>query len=544
MFSSVATILGGIGLFLVGMRLLSDGLEAAAGHGLRRGLERAASSRMKAFASGALITALVQSSSATTVATIGFVSAGLLTVGQSLGVVIGANVGTTSTGWLVTLAGFKVSLGTWMLPMVGLGALFHLVVKTRKRHLGLALAGFGLIFVGIDFLQDGMGGLAAHIDFSRYSAASWDGKALLVLSGLVITALVQSSSVAVALSLTALGSGAIDLNQAAYLVVGQNLGTTVTAVLASLGATIPARRTALGHILFNVLAGAIAFGAAPWFLDAVHYILSPRAPDVIRIALFHTLFNVVGAAVALPAVPLLARAVNRIIPERAPSLTRHLDKSLLTVPSAALEASSHVVRQVASQLYEMAARALPADFAPPDDAPSDDAPPDVPPAYVLPLPDLRASITTTLEFLSEVPHVDDSPRDRTNLTHACDHATRLLRALRDVPTGTPDHKPITPLNKKAVAPLAHVLRSATQQMTSSDRALSPVASSLQDASKRVAEWRVDERARLLAAISAGTLRAADAEVALKQIAWVDRVGYHAWRAAAHLAAWDEPERDN
>ena len=530
MLSSTAIVLGGIGLFLVGMRLLSDGLEAAAGSGLRRGLQRAASTRWKAFVSGALLTALVQSSSATTIATIGFVSAGLLTVGQSLGVIIGANVGTTSTGWLVSLAGFKVSLGTWMLPMVGVGALFHLVSKSQKRHLGLALAGFGMIFVGIDFLQDGMGGLAAHIDFSAYSAATWSGRLLLVLAGLLITALVQSSSVAVALSLTALGSGAIDMTQAAYLVIGQNLGTTVTAVLASLGATVPARRTAIGHILFNLMAGAIAFGAAPWFLQFVNYLLAAGAPDVIRIALFHTLFNIAGALIALPAVGLLARAVQHLVPEPVPTLTRHLDKSLLQVPPAALDASAHVVRRVAAIVYRRAARLADARGTA-SGAGKASTPKE------LPLSELTASLGTTLDFMARTGNVGEIPRDRTNLAHASDHLARLVKALGDTAATPPtdDRKPDEP-----AATLATMLGAAADRLDAADRVETEVADHLEKVSKDLASWRARERTRLLADLSVGQRPVMDADRELGRIAWLDRVGYHAWRAASHLAAWDHP----
>ncbi len=297
-------------------------------------------------------------------------------------------------------------------------------------------------------------------------------------------------------------------------------------MLASLGATIPARRTALGHILFNVLAGAIAFGAAPWFLEAVHWMLSPDAPDIIRVALFHTLFNVVGAALMLPAVPLLARAVRRLVPEREPSLTRHLDKSLLSVPAAALDASADVLCRMAALLFEGTAR----NHA----------------ALERQLPELRAGVTRTLEFMAQVPHTAGSPRDRTNLSHACDHLTRLIRALRGIPSGALGHGALEDgshgrvATNDTAADLTAALHTAAARLDACSAVPADVATALEQISRRVAAWRAETRVRLLDAVSVGEMPASRAEGVLKRIAWMDRVGYHAWRAAAHLAAWAAP----
>ncbi|MFP5380591.1 MAG: Na/Pi symporter, partial [Vicinamibacteria bacterium] len=178
---------------------------------------------------GAGITALVQSSSATTLATIGFVSAGLLSLPNAIGVVIGANIGTTATGWLVSLLGLKLSIGKIAMPLIGVGALLRLLARERLAQAGLALAGFGVIFVGIDALQAGMAALAGRVDPAQFPVAGLAGRLLLVLLGVLMTVIMQSSSAAVATTLTALSGGAITLDQAAALVIGQNVGTTVTA---------------------------------------------------------------------------------------------------------------------------------------------------------------------------------------------------------------------------------------------------------------------------------------------------------------------------
>jgi len=240
-------MLGGIGLFLLGMILMTDGLKTAAGNALRKALARFTGGPLSALLSGATLTALVQSSSATTLATIGFVSAGILTFEQAVGVVFGANLGTTSTGWLVSLLGFKVSIAAFALPMVGAGALANLLGRGRWRAAGLAVAGFGLIFVGIDQLQVGMAGLATRLDPSMLPGDNLAGRLALVGLGVLMTVVMQSSSAAVATTLAALHAGTIGLDHAAALVIGQNVGTTVTAGLAAIGASTAARRTALAH---------------------------------------------------------------------------------------------------------------------------------------------------------------------------------------------------------------------------------------------------------------------------------------------------------
>jgi len=186
------------------MILLSDGLKTAAGGALEQILERFTNAPLRAFFSGVGITALVQSSSATTITTNGFVSAVMLSFPAAVGVIIGANVGATSTGWIVSLLGFKLNIGTFALPFIGVGAMLRLMGNGRKVHVGMALAGFGLIFVGIDFLQSAMGGLASQIDLTWFAEVPWLGRLALTFIGAVMTVLLQSSSGAVAITLSAL----------------------------------------------------------------------------------------------------------------------------------------------------------------------------------------------------------------------------------------------------------------------------------------------------------------------------------------------------
>lgn len=361
MIAILSTVLGGIGLFLLGMVLMTDGLKTLAGDALRRVLARYTGSGWKAVAAGAGITALVQSSSATTLATISFVSAGLLSFTAAIGVIIGANLGTTSTGWLVSLLGLKFSIAAFALPLVGAGALLRLIARGPLSQVGLVLAGFGLIFVGIDTLQDGMAGLSGRFDLAALSGSGLADRLVLVAVGALMTVVMQSSSAAAATTLTALAGGAIALDQAAALVIGQNIGTTVTAGLGAIGASVPARRTALVHALFNVGAGVIAFAILPWFVDGMEWLTGndgSGADQAIAIAAFHTAFNLLGALVFFPLIPQLAALARRLLPDRRSPLTRHLDDGLREVPPLAVAAAAATLHGVLDAAVEAARPAL------------------------------------------------------------------------------------------------------------------------------------------------------------------------------------------
>ena len=354
MLGTSATVFGGIGLFLLGMILMTDGLKAVAGDALRGFLARFTGNRWSAVASGAGLTALVQSSSATTLATIGFVSAGLLSFNNAIGVIIGANLGTTSTGWIVALLGLKLSVSTLALPLIGIGALARLLGRDRLAQAGTALAGFGVIFVGIDVLQTGMADLSTHIDLSRYTVEGFSGRLMMVGVGVVMTVVMQSSSAAVATTLTALATGTVSFEQAAALVIGQNVGTTVTAALAAIGAQRLAQRTALVHVIFNLGTGTVALLLLPVFLATVDLMTETWIGDdaALSIAAFHTAFNLLGAAIFVPLIPRLARAAEWIVSEPKNSLERHLDPSLATVPALALDAGRRALDEIVIELVQ------------------------------------------------------------------------------------------------------------------------------------------------------------------------------------------------
>lgn len=337
-------ILGGLGLFLVAMQMMTDGLRAFAAGELRRFLRNWSGSRWRSVATGALITALVQSSGAVTVAVIGFVNAGILSLSQALGIVFGANIGTTVTAWLVAAAGFDWSISRLALPFVAAGAALRLMVDDERwRGLATALVGFGLFFLGLAFLKQGFGEIQAGIGLADLRLGGAGGILAMLLAGFAVTVLMQSSSASIALIITATSAGVVTLPLAAAAVIGANVGTTSTAALAAIGATPSARRVAAGHIIFNLMTGIMALALLPLMLWAVRRTedaLGLGASPAIALALFHTAFNVLGVALLLPFLDCLAQILGRLFHRTEEDLSRphYLDRTLLATASLALSA--------------------------------------------------------------------------------------------------------------------------------------------------------------------------------------------------------------
>ncbi|MBZ0132776.1 MAG: Na/Pi cotransporter family protein [Rhodocyclaceae bacterium] len=348
--SLIGGLAGGVGLFLLGMGLMTDGLKFAAGRALQRILAYSTKTPLRGLASGALVTAMVQSSSAVTVATIGFVNAGLLNLSQSLWVLFGANVGSTMTGWLVALVGLKFRIEVLALPLVGFGMLLRLTGEgSRRGALGTALAGFGVLFLGIDMLKETFAGLST--DFTFPEGTGLRDTIVQVLIGLGLTVLMQSSGASLAIALTAAQSGLLTAQGAAAVVIGANIGTTVTALIAAIGATPNARRTAAAHILFNLLTGAVALLLLPWMLDALDALREALEMDTApaaNLALFHTAFNVLGVLLIWPFATRLTQFLKRRFrsAEEDESRPRYLDKTILAVPALALGALEREVRNM------------------------------------------------------------------------------------------------------------------------------------------------------------------------------------------------------
>lgn len=330
--------LSGLGLFLLGMILMTEGLRAIAGEKIRSLLMQFTRSPATGAVSGAIGTAILQSSSATTVAAVGFVSAGLLSFQQALGIIFGANIGTTLKGWLVAWLGFKLQIGMLVLPLIFIGVLMRLMGKEKAKNIGLALAGFGLIFVGIGMLQQGLLGLQTFFSFESLPADTLLGRLNLLLIGILFTIITQSSSAGVAATLTALFADMLTFEQAAALVVGMDVGTTVTALLASLGGTVGARRTGYSHVIYNLMTGT----GALFFITPYTLFCNSLFPGFIEhnaelaLVAFHTLFNILGVLIILPFTPYFAAFMEKLVPEVKTIYTRQLDLSYLNQPNKAL----------------------------------------------------------------------------------------------------------------------------------------------------------------------------------------------------------------
>jgi phosphate:Na+ symporter len=522
----IAYILGGIGLFLLGMVLLTDGLRTAAGSALRNVLARFAGGTPRAILSGAALTALVQSSSATVLTTIGFVSAGLLTLRQAIGIIFGANIGTTSTGWLVSLLGLKLDIGALAMPLVGAGALLRLLTRDRTAAAGMAIAGFGLIFVGIDVLQQGMAELGGRIDKAMFPAVTIGGRLLLVMVGVAMTVVMQSSSAAVATTLAALHGGAITLEQAAALVVGQNIGTTVTAAIAAIGASVPAQRTAVAHIMFNVLTSAIAFFLVPAavYVELRFGITEPA----VLIAAFHTGFNIIGLLILAPAIAPFTRLVERLVPERAPALTRHLDPSVAELPQVAVEAAHRVVIESGDVVFGELQRALAEPRRDNIDRTALDA--------------AAAALLQTRRFVASIRTAGLAEHARhLSLHHAMDHIDRLAeRLVNHTPESPPADPAFDELREEAMSLLTAV-RGWLQHGEATGRPAVPPANldgQCAQLSARIAERRRTGRAATLARTAAGQLDPVPANTSLAAMRWLDSSIYHVWRAVHHIASHD------
>lgn len=341
---TIGMLVGGLGLFLLAVNMITEGLKLAAGNALHILLGKWTKTAYHSILAGMSITALVQSSSAVTVAIIGFVNAGLVSLYQALGVVFGANIGTTTTGWLVAAIGFNFKIEAFALPMIGIGMMLQVFGKdSRKAPIGMALAGFGLFFIGIDVLKDAFEGIASTIDLQRITADGILGVLFFLVIGFFMTVLTQSSSAAIAITLTAATGGVVGPYAAGAMIIGANVGTTSTAVLSVIGATPNAKRVAAAHVIFNVATGIVALILLPLLFGVVKGVGSVFGLEdipVVTLALFHTIFNVLGVLLMWPFMGKMEAKLAGYFTsyEEIEGRPRFLDKNILVSPSLALNA--------------------------------------------------------------------------------------------------------------------------------------------------------------------------------------------------------------
>lgn len=513
-------VLGGLGMFLLGMVVMTSGLQELAGDVMRASLIRFTRNPLTGAMTGTVCTAILQSSSATTVAAVGFVGAGLIGFPEALGIIFGANIGTTITGWLVALLGFKLKLGLLVMPVIFIGMLLRLFAKAKFASTGFALAGFGVIFVGIALMQEGMAGLQQHtVFFDHLPTDSLTGRLLLLVSGIVFTAITQSSSAGVATTLTALFSGLINFEQAAVLVVGMNIGTTVTAAIATIGGTVGARRTGLSHVIYNLLTGAGAFILITPYTLLCETIAPGSLIENAEIALvaFHTAFNLIGVVVVLPITQAYARMIQRIIPDREPVFTYRLDKALLGQPRLALTAVYSTVHDELVALLNYVNAVI-----------GDDR------SYRINLSSMQSMLDETSDYLDNI-HLKTGQGAEwdclVSVIHALDHMQRLHeRCEEEEDRAFTARRTIELMDDcQLIADSIHTIISGMQE-----NRWPAVSQRAQETAEVIQQTETPYRATVMAAIGSGEITVSEGTNRLEAIRWLRRVSKHVARITQHL----------
>ena len=363
-------LIGSLGVFLYGMKLMSEALQKVAGSKMRHILSAMTSNRVKGVITGILITAIIQSSSATTVMVVSFVNAGLLSLIESIGVIMGANVGTTVTAWLISILGFKVSMAEISLPMIGLCLPLLFSKKRYRKSWGELVIGFGLLFIGLQFLKDSMPNLNENPEIftflQEYTDLGYISYFLFMLIGTVLTILIQSSSATMALTLVMCANGWISYEIAASMVLGENIGTTVTANIAAVVANTTAKRAALAHLLFNVFGVIWVLAIFPIFLNWIEQLsvfLGIGNPTnnieavPMALSLFHTTFNIANLLILIWFTKLIAQLVSKLIPMKETSedafTLKHIKIGLLSTPDASLFQAKEEITLYGKNTQEM-----------------------------------------------------------------------------------------------------------------------------------------------------------------------------------------------
>ena len=352
---NILTLIGALGMFLYGMNMMSTGLQKTAGGGLRRLLGTMTSNPLKGVLTGFGVTAAIQSSSATTVMVVGFVSAGLLTLAQAIGVIMGANIGTTMTAWIIAVFGFKADISAIAVPLMALGFVMSVSKKDRLRNISELVIGFSLLFLGLSLMKSSVPDLKETPEVLAF-ITSWSGHGygsvlLFLLLGTILTLILQSSSATVALTLIMLNMGWIKFDMAAAMVLGENIGTTITANIAASVGSVNARRAALAHTVFNLFGVIWALAIFHPFVRFIQWIVSLMGVDeatslVYGISMLHTVFNLINTMIMIwftKQIEKLVRAVikDKPMPEDASDVRiKYLDYGLVSTPELALAESS------------------------------------------------------------------------------------------------------------------------------------------------------------------------------------------------------------
>ena len=358
-FSQVISFMGSLCLLLFGMNMLSNGIQKGAGSGLQKLLGKITGNRIYAVLTGIGVTAIIQSSGATTVMVVSFVNAEILTLEQAIGVIFGANIGTTVTAWIVSLFGFSFSISAMAIPMFGFGYILKYFKKFRIHNFAECFMGFALLFMGLGLLKESLTlGPAANKVFSIINEWGLGGILLGVLTGAIITALIHSSSAMTAIVLTMAAGGTLSWELSAAIVLGSNIGSTVDAVMSSFGASVNARRTAFVHVAFNVTGTIIALLIFRPFLSLIDIIipLEPSANITTHIAMLHTIFNICATLIFIPFVNQIAMISRKVISESATEKDEHYHLPAI-LPHSRINADLYSY-QIQTEISKMSAKIM------------------------------------------------------------------------------------------------------------------------------------------------------------------------------------------
>ena len=363
LITNIFSLVGSLALFLYGMKTMSEGLEKFAGDRLRSILAAMTKNRVMGVLTGILITALIQSSSATTVMVVSFVNAGLMTLAQSIGVIMGANIGTTVTAWIISAVGFKINIAAFAIPLLAVGMPLIFSGKGNRKSIGEFIFGFSFLFMGLSFLQesatamnigDMVAGMLAHVEQDSFLTIL-----LFVFVGAVVTMIVQASAATMAITLMLFGMNipGFGFEQAAALAMGQNIGTTITAFMASLTANTQARRAALAHMFFNVF-GVVVFlivfypacDAVSWFVDSV----MGGGNDLFKLSAFHTAFNIINTLLLIGFV----RQIEMLVCKALPMKAQDEDYRLKFISGGLLSTAELSIMEAQKEIHHFADRCL------------------------------------------------------------------------------------------------------------------------------------------------------------------------------------------
>jgi phosphate:Na+ symporter len=339
------TIVAGVAILLFGMIMLEEGFRVFTKGPLQNILKKATNKLYKSIGLGAIVTAFIQSSSLVSVITISFISAGLISLAGGIGLIFGANIGTTATAWLVAGFGLKIKISALAMPMLVFGIIFSFQKKASFKGIGNVLAGLGFFFLGIHYMKEGFDVFKEYIDLTQYAVSGFLGVIIYTALGIVITTILQSSSATLALILTALSAGQIEYENALALAIGANVGTTITAILGSLGSNASGKRLAGAHLIFNVITGVVALSFIYPLSNLVNYLSNTfgiSATDfTLKLALFHTIFNIIGVLIMIPFIKKLERFLLRFVKEKVDKdidEPKYLNEAVLEFPGSIISA--------------------------------------------------------------------------------------------------------------------------------------------------------------------------------------------------------------